>query len=202
MKKEEFLSQLKKEIETLSAKDVDDVINYYNELIQDRIENGENEEDVIVSLGAIDIIANNILEEKKNTPKVETVKPEIVNEKENTKTNEKKNWSASKIILVILASPLLLVLLIIILSLLIALLGIIFGLFVASISLIFAGCVGFIGSFVHMAINFPSGLIQLGLSLIIISLCVLLINCVCPFVFKLIKTGFLKIKNSFKKENK
>ncbi len=201
MKKEEFLSQLKKEIETLSAKDVDDVINYYNELIQDRIENGENEEDVIVSLGSIDIIANNILEEKKNTTKVEVVNPEIVKEKDDNQ-KESKNWSTSKIILIILASPLLLVFLIIIFSLLITLLGVLFGLLVALISLIFTGIVGFIGSFVHMTISFPSGLIQLGLSLIIISLCVLLVNCACPFVFKLIKTGFLKIKNSFKKENK
>lgn len=199
MKKEEFLSQLKKRINTLSGKDIDDVINYYNELIIDRVENGENEEDVIVSLGSLDMIASNILEEKKSVQKDEPVIQEVVTKKEETKKN---SWGIGKILLIILASPFLLALLIILIAFFITFLGILIGLIAISFSFIFTGVFSLIGSFVHMSVNFPTGLIQFGLSLIILSLSVLIIKCIYPFLFKIIKTGFLKIKNSFKKENR
>jgi uncharacterized membrane protein len=60
MNKSEFLSELKRKISDMPYNDVEKTIQYYGEIIDDRIEAGEKEEDVIASLGSIDDISKNL----------------------------------------------------------------------------------------------------------------------------------------------
>lgn len=61
MRKEEFLKGLNKRLYGLKKTDKEDILNYYQELIEDKVEN-ENitEEEVINSLGSLDDIAKRV----------------------------------------------------------------------------------------------------------------------------------------------
>ena len=73
-----FLSDLKTLLEKRNVKDVDDIIDYFNELINDRLENGEELEDIINSLGDVGDIAENFGDEPKNEV-TKTIQPENEN---------------------------------------------------------------------------------------------------------------------------
>ena len=100
MKKHEFLTELKKYLYGLPEKEIGESLDYYAEIIDDRIEDGDDEETVIADLGMPYEIAGKIRGEKgqtlENTP-VETVK---------------KKLSAGVIVLLALGSPIWLSLLI------------------------------------------------------------------------------------------
>jgi uncharacterized membrane protein len=53
MKRKEFLNQLKRELSKRRDIELEEVIFYYDELIQDAIDSGENEEIFIINLGSI-----------------------------------------------------------------------------------------------------------------------------------------------------
>ena len=61
MRKDEFIKELSKRLYGLKDADRNDIINYYQELIEDKVEN-ENltEEDVIEELGSLDDIAKKV----------------------------------------------------------------------------------------------------------------------------------------------
>lgn len=60
MKKNEFMDALKKKIKNESYEYVCQVVEYYDEIISDLIEDGVSEEDAIASLGSIDDILINM----------------------------------------------------------------------------------------------------------------------------------------------
>jgi len=60
MNKYEFLYKLNQGMENSSAKERQEIAKYYDELIQDAIDNGENEADFIEKLGSIDKIIRTI----------------------------------------------------------------------------------------------------------------------------------------------
>lgn len=60
MNKYEFLYRLNRALESSTDQDRKDVAKYYDELIQDAIDNGENEADFIEKLGSIDKIVRTI----------------------------------------------------------------------------------------------------------------------------------------------
>lgn len=155
MTKKTFVDQLEKRLKKYDNIDRKEIINYYNELIEDRIENGENEEDVIVSLGSIDMIIANLTGEKQVEPKI---------------VEREKKISTPKVICLIVLSPLWFVMLITLFSLLIALVSTLFAIAVSLLSVFFSGVAYLLGSFILMFDNFYLGLIQFGLSLFLISL--------------------------------
>jgi uncharacterized membrane protein len=53
MNKKDFLNELKYSLKQFSEKEVQEVINYYDEMISDRMESGMSEEAVVASLGNI-----------------------------------------------------------------------------------------------------------------------------------------------------
>lgn len=61
MTKSEFLSALECKLRGLAEEDKSKSIEYYNEIISDRIEDGMSEEDAVSNLGSVDEIANVIL---------------------------------------------------------------------------------------------------------------------------------------------
>lgn len=60
-----YLSDLKALLIERNVEDVDDIIDYFNEMIDDRMENGEQLEDIINSLGDVTSIAENFGEAPK-----------------------------------------------------------------------------------------------------------------------------------------
>ena len=94
MKKEEFLSQLEKKLQGLPKADIDDRLNFFEEIINDKMEEGKTEEEAVSEVGSVDDIVEDIA---KDTPLVKLVKEKI-------KPKRKvKSW---EIILLILGFPL------------------------------------------------------------------------------------------------
>ncbi len=94
MKKTEFLSLLRNHLEGLDAADLESSVEYYAEMIDDRIEEGLDEESAVASVGTPEEAAKEIL---KNIPIVKLVKNKV-------KTTKKP--SATVIVLLILGAPL------------------------------------------------------------------------------------------------
>ena len=74
MNKQEFLNALKSKISGLSSEDIDERLNFYSEMIDDRIEDGKSEEDAIKEIGTPDEIASQIISE---TPLTKIVKHKV-----------------------------------------------------------------------------------------------------------------------------
>lgn len=112
MDRYEFLNELKIKISQLPEIEIEKHLAYYEEMIEDRIEDGMTEEEAVASLEDVSVIAERILQE---TPIVTLVK---------TKVKPKKGWTATAIVLAIIGSP-------IWLSILIAIAAVVFSVFVA-----------------------------------------------------------------------
>ena len=63
MLREEFIIKLKNKLSGIPNDDLEKTIEYYNEIINDKIEEGVSEEEAVNSLGMLDDIVNNILKE-------------------------------------------------------------------------------------------------------------------------------------------
>jgi uncharacterized membrane protein len=63
MKKEEFLSTLKKKLSSLPKQELEERLNFYSEMIDDRVEEGRTEEEAILDIGSIDDISAQIIAE-------------------------------------------------------------------------------------------------------------------------------------------
>lgn len=93
MSKKEFLNQLRKGLFGLPKDDIEEHINFYSEMIDDRIEDGLSEEEAINQIGTVNEIIEQILSETSITKLVkEKVKPK----------RALKGW---EILLIILGSP-------------------------------------------------------------------------------------------------
>ena len=70
MKKSEFLGQICIRLKDVPKQDLERIIDYYNEIIEDRIEAGENEEAAVASVGDVEeIIAEALKEHVASKPK-------------------------------------------------------------------------------------------------------------------------------------
>ena len=100
MNKIEFLDLLNKKIQTLPRKEKKERISFYNEMIDDYIEEGLSEEEAVIKIGDVNEI-------------VKSINLEVYNE-------NKKKFSIWEIILLIIGSPIwatiLLVILVVVLS--------------------------------------------------------------------------------------
>lgn len=100
MNKQEFLMQLKLGLSGLPQKDIDERLEFYNEMIEDRIEEGFLEEEAVRSIGDVEKVINQIVEE---IPLSKLVKQKI------KRSKQMRMWET---ILLIVGSPLWLSLLI------------------------------------------------------------------------------------------
>lgn len=96
MKKEQFLTLLREKLSALSENDLQKSLDFYGEMIDDRVEEGMAEEDAVAELGAPDAIVSQIL--------LELSLPKLVK----IKLHPRRALRTGEILLLILCSPLLL----------------------------------------------------------------------------------------------
>lgn len=117
MRKQEFLDTLKTRLFGLPKQDVLEHLNFYSEMIDDRMEEGLTEDEAVSEIGSVDEIAAQIIEE---IPLANIAKKKI---------KPKRRFKAWEIVLLALGSP-------IWLSLLIAVFAVIFSFYIVLWSLV------------------------------------------------------------------
>ena len=136
MKKLEFINELGAQLHSMPAEEVRPLLDYYMEIVADRMEDGMTEEEAVASLGPIPELAEKILAEQPQ-PEPEPIPtpvplPEPVSQ-------EKRRWTASSIVLAIVLSPLWLTLLCVLISIEIAVWATLASLVVSSGAMILGG---------------------------------------------------------------
>lgn len=61
---DKYFEELRKELETRNAKDSQEILSYFEELVNDHLDNGESEESIIASLGSVEQLADSICEKQ------------------------------------------------------------------------------------------------------------------------------------------
>lgn len=192
MNKLEFLKLLESRLKGLPESEINKSVAYYSEAIDDRIEDGESEDEAVASLGDIeDIIQNAMSQASLSGLMKETVK-------------RKFRLSIPVMILLFLGSP-------IWLSLLLALFAVVFALYACAASVIislFAIVLGFILGGAVSVISFPfimfvnpyTGVLFLGGGLILIGIGIFALYAslkITKLLIRFTKYFMLKIKSAF-----
>lgn len=182
MTKSEFLSALENRLSGLPKDDVQKSIDYYSEIIDDRMEEGLTEEEAVAAVGSVEEIASQIL---KDTPLVKLVKEKV---------RPSRTLKAWEIILLILGSPvwlpLLLTVVILILTAYVVLWVVILSLYAVDLCVTAGAVAGIIGSFLWIpAGNMVQFAFVLGLGLVCAGGTVLLF-----FGFNQITKGHLPVE--------
>lgn len=94
MYKNEFLTELRNRLQGLPQDDLDNRINFYEEMINDRMDEGKSEEEAVAEIGSVDEVVTQIASE---TPLLKLVKE---------KAKPKRTLKVWEIILIILGFPL------------------------------------------------------------------------------------------------
>lgn len=193
MTKAEFLSALRDRLAGLPAADVEKSVEYYSEIIDDRMEDGLTEEEAVQAVGSIDEIVSQIL--------METSLPKLVK----AKVKPRRALHGWEILLLILGFPLWFPLLIagasVVFALYVVLWSVVISLYAVVISVAACGAVGIFGSFAFLPIGrWESGLLFFGGGLICVGVTILLflfINQIVKGILLLSKTILLGIKACF-----
>ena len=165
MTKTEFLEQLKNSLTGLSEEDIKKSVDYYEEMIDDRMEDGIAEEEAVGGLGTVEEIRDRILQEVPIT--------KIVKEK----MKPKRSLRAWEIVLLIIGAPLwipitasfIIVALVIYLCFWIAILC----LYISDFAIFFSGFGSIIGAFAQQN-GFNTGLFLVGCGIALIGVAILL----------------------------
>lgn len=166
MTKAEFLSELKARLSGLAEADIASSLDYYSEMIDERMEDGMSEAEAVAAVGSVEQAAEQILSE--------IPLPQII--KSNVKLRGKlRPW---EIVLLILGSPLWISLLAavfaVVLAVFVALLAVIVSVFAVGISLALAAFGVVVGSVVLIFTRgFVPALMFLGAALMIAGLALL-----------------------------
>ena len=169
MNKQDFLEAMKFGLSGLPQDDVDRSIDFYEEMIDDHMEEGMTEEDAVAAVGPVNEIVHQILSE---VPLTKLVK---------AKANH--NWSTWEIVLLVLGSPIWLSLLIaagaVLLAVYIVLWSVVLVLYTVDISFALIGILGIVGSLFYaftLGGSLPGALLFVGTGLIFSGLALLLIS--------------------------
>lgn len=193
MNKHEFLSVLRERLSGLPKEDIDGSVDYYGEIIDDRIEDGLSEEEAVEALGSMEEIVSQIL--------METSLPKLVK----AKVKPKRSLKVWEIILLILGSPVWLPLLaaaiILVLAFYIVLWAVIVVLYSVAISFAAGGLAGIFGSLVCIFTgNAIQGILFFGAGLVCAGITILLFfgfNQITKGVLRLSKKILLRMKACF-----
>jgi uncharacterized membrane protein len=192
MTKSEFLQQLREKMKGLPKTDIEDRVNFYIEMIDDRIEEGLSEEEAVRDIGNVDEIVTKQIDDTSLTKIVtEKVKP-------------KRRLKAWEIVLIILGFPLWFPLLMFILTMLLVFYIIWWSAVIVLWSIEGSLIMSVFAAIVNMfAFTFRgellSGFGYFGLSLLTAGLSIFLfMGCVAvtKATFQLMKKVTLKIKKS------
>lgn len=143
MKKLEFINELEAQLHSMPTEEVRPLLDYYMEIVADRMEDGMTEEEAIDSLGPIPELAEKILAEQPQSEPIPTPAP--IPE---PAPQKKRRWSASSIVLAIVLSPLWLALLCVLLCVEIFVWATLASLVVSSGAMILGGIAGSILSLI------------------------------------------------------
>ena len=196
MNKQAFLSALRDKLSGLPEKDLRQSIDYYSEIIDDRMEEGLSEEKAIQALGPMEEIVSQILSE--------TSLPKLVKEKVKPK-HTLKTWET---VLLITCSPiwapLLLAAVCILFSLYIVLWAVILVMYCIVFSFAAGAAAGLLGFFASMPSgSFAQGFAFLGAGLFCAGTAILLLlgfNQITKNILNLSKKLLLNIKARFIKK--
>ncbi len=186
MSKQEFLDALRSGLTGLPKVSIEDSVNFYKEMIDDRVEDGLSEDEAIAEIGNVDDIISHIIED---TPLLEIVKEKV---------HKKRNLRAWEITLLILGFPvwfpIIISLLVVILALYICLWVIFVSLSVGALAAIFCSVLFIVEGYVPSAMSMiASCFVCAGLSILMCFVCIL----ATKGTALLLKKSVLGIKNSF-----
>lgn len=119
MSKQEFLTQLRKGLSGLPQADIEERLTFYDEMLEDKMEEGLSEDEAVLAAGPINEIIAQIVAD---TPLTKIAKERII---------PKKRLSVGKIVLLVLSSP-------IWIPLGIAAISVIFSLYIVLLAVIFS----------------------------------------------------------------
>ena len=80
MKRNEYLETLRRELESRNIEEIEDILSYFEEMISDRVENGESEEEVIVSLGSAKKIVDSLFGSPGKEKQIKYKEPEVLDD--------------------------------------------------------------------------------------------------------------------------
>lgn len=198
MRKQEFLCALKNRLSGLPEQDVEERLNFYSEMIDDRMEEGRTEEEAISDIGSVDEISAQIIADIPLTKiATERVKPK----------RRLKMW---EIVLLVLGSPIWLSLAIAAFSVILSLYVVLWSLIVSAwaVFVSFAACaIGFViaGIFFALGGNGLTGIAVVGAGIVCAGLSIFLFfgcKAATNGIIRLGKKIALGLKKCFiKKEN-
>ena len=167
MSKQEFLAELWERLAHLPAEDAGQSMDYYSEMIDDRMEEGLSEEEAVRAIGSMDDVVAQIL--------MDTSLPKLVK----AKVKQRRAPSAGEIVLLILGSPLwlplCLVLLVILLVLYLILWAAVLILYALDLTIAVTSIVGCFSAFAtFFGGRFIQGVFLLGNSIACAGLAILL----------------------------
>ena len=182
MSKQEFLKQLAFRLEHLSVEERDDIINYYDELIEDKKDREYlDEETVINNLGSLDDIVRRV------APKSSETKIYYDEDKKVEKgPNEEKD---TKLIMSIISIPVCLVIGAVLFSI-----GVTIAMVAISLISTAIVCIGL--AITSFATNYLVALYEISMALILIGLAVIIVPCLSK-LFKLLIAWIKKMYNKY-----
>lgn len=157
MTKDEFLSELKMQMEGLPEKDIKEAVAYYSEIIDDSMEDGTPEEDAVAALGDVGVIAAGM-------------KSSQTEDASDEKKRSFRKFTALEIVCLIVGFPIWISVFAVALSLYITAIAIIFSFYAVAFSMIVSGVAASIASVIGFATNNPAALFILGAGLIVMGL--------------------------------
>lgn len=167
MNKNEFLSILNKRLTGLPEDDTQKLLDYYSEIIDDRIEEGLSETEAVEAFGSVDSIVSQIL--------MDTSLPKLVK----IKAKSSRRFKVWEIILLALGSPLwvslLLAVMLIIIALYIILWSVIVSLYSIDLSFALSAVVGILGGMILLFTGeILQGILMLGIGLFCVGVAILM----------------------------
>lgn len=191
MNKVEFLNELSSYLSSLSKSERDDLIQYYDELIEDRKERtSQSEEEIIASLGSIDEIVRKTTGIKKE--KIVIDDPEIVSscKKEEPKKKSSSNNTILKAVIFAITFP-------IWIGLVIGFIGCLIGFFASGVGLGIGGIACLIGSFFVLSSSIGDAILHMGCGCILIGLSLIIVPSLIKFFIFLYKESKSFIEKIF-----
>jgi len=180
MNKQEFLNELKSKLTGLPQADLEERLSFYEEMIDDRIEDGKTEEEAVSEIGSVDEVVKTIMSE---IPLSRLVKE---------KTSNRKKMSVPVIILLVLGFPvwfpILVALICVFFSLYLTVWILILSMWIVDLSFAISSIAGIVALvFAIVQGSFPMIMLSIGTMLVMGGLAVLLF-----FACKAATVGFAK----------
>ncbi|MBO5088928.1 MAG: DUF1700 domain-containing protein [Lachnospiraceae bacterium] len=167
MNKSEFLAALRERLNGVPEEDINKSLDFYEEMIDDRVEDGMSEEEAVEALGSMEEIINQILSE--------VSLPKLVKEK----VRPKQTLKAWEVVLLVLGAPvwvpIVLALCSVVLSCYLVVWVMIISLYALDLSVAFSGLAMVVTAFVALVqgqfavfgMMFGCGLMAVGLSILL-----------------------------------